>query len=157
MLSVARLFPAASSAGVTALTLLLTPLTLQIANKFIPRARGNPKDGSPASDLELAGLNANGGAQARACQLTRVGVRCWSVAGWVGWSQRLAFAGPFGPWVSELLCMRRRCSILGACCQCTRCMAVYGGSSCQQGPEATELHPSRSIGSHTLSRCFFCR
>ncbi|KAI3427997.1 hypothetical protein D9Q98_006384 [Chlorella vulgaris] len=49
--------------GVTALTLLLTPLTLQIANKFIPRARGNPKDGSPASDLELAGLNANGGAQ----------------------------------------------------------------------------------------------
>jgi hypothetical protein len=95
MLSVARLFPAASSAGVTALTLLLTPLTLQIANKFIPRARGNSKDGSPASDLELAGLNANGGAQVRACQLTRVGVRGWSVAGWVGWSQRLAFAGPF--------------------------------------------------------------
>ncbi|KAL4858609.1 K(+) efflux antiporter 5 [Chlorella vulgaris] len=51
--------------GVTALTLLLTPLTLQIANKFIPRARGNPKDGCPASDLELAGLNANGGAQKR--------------------------------------------------------------------------------------------
>lgn len=46
--------PPAPLAGVTALTLLVTPLLLQISNRVIPRA-AKGWGGSPPGDLELSG------------------------------------------------------------------------------------------------------
>jgi hypothetical protein len=43
------------AAGVTALTLLVTPFMLQISNRVISRSRGHP-NGAGATDLEMAGL-----------------------------------------------------------------------------------------------------